>query len=454
MRQEPVVSGNSKIIVDSHTKGNDMRLRTICENIRKTEFYDFYALTYVYQSLKTSTGVDQEYKKEVTDTLRDLAGYIFDDHMNQLCQTIAGRILDLGHLNDYYKTKDKSLLRKGNLAVCPKYGIHLVLQDMPNSKKLHDPKTMAYFKHWPYKNPNEIAMLPIPQKGKFINELVRFRDGHATSFTNVGGTWEKLATSFTQLAETNTNNLDAVILAIDQIYGLTHHNGQILDHFDERSWMEKALNTRTLTSPKNLLFHASPYIRELLTSANIGVPQHEPVSAISELAVMLARYDARVKLFGYSYRIVDKDTFELKLDMRICKQATRTLPVWVPITSWTEIQYDKWGADGPGFYATSHDYSKDKEAVVTIFGKVEGTNIILYDQNHKRIDNAQHHKPKYHFAPNHDQTLQTMGVIRLSKPISDIVEILVANIECFASVANIAWQPIKGNPNPPRSKRP
>ena len=404
-----------------------MKLHMICENIRKTDFYDFYALAYVYQDLKTSTGIDQAYKKEVEQALRETAGYVFNDHINQLVRLLSWRLIDCGPDSDPDAGPDWPILGAGNQSVCKAFGLHITKASL-NGDYIRNTN-----KRWPFANDN-INKLTLSQKAKFIEELVRNRTD--TPETNElaarsGGAWEKLANNVIQLTKTNTNNLDALILAIDRIYGLTHHGGQILDHFDESGWLENALNTRTLTSPKNLLFHASPHIRELLTSASIGMPSHEAVSPLQELEVMLTRVDNHLKLFGYSYKNLDDTTFELKQKVRLAvKNQTRKQKEQEPIivTDWGCNFYHNWGKTG------RHDYTKDKEAISTLFGQVTAHNIKIYDMNRQEIAAIDMPKP-----------------VRSGENSMMSVANKLVRIPTFMQFGedDPAWRPIKGDPNPP-----
>ena len=399
-----------------------MKLRMICENIRKTEFYDFYALAYVYQELQTSTGVDPAYRKEVEYTLRDLAKYILTDHITQLTTHIAGRLLnDVDHQ-----------------AICDQYGIPIPDPDGLNTEQFKD----------------NIRKLSLTQQANFLREIASSRTQWQTG-AGMGGIWHKHAATVARLASTNINDTNALVLAIDYIYGMAHHGGQITDHMDESGWLESALNTRTLTSPRNLLFHASPHIRELLTSASIGVPKHEKVSLLQELEVILARLAKSNQLFDYSYEIgeeLNEFTFSLKL-----RRATKEPSVGraYKLESWKMADYYKWGE------LYNHDYSQDKECVQTIYGLLTGkrqagppptftSKILLFDKDGQKIS-----KKQASWDRELGEITTPQGPIRSTErfaktmpSVATVAHNLVDSAANYQETDEIDWHPIQGDPNP------
>ena len=382
-----------------------MKLRMICENIRKTEFYDFYALAYVYQDLKTSTGYDPAYKKEVEHTLRDLAEYIFTDHITQLTQLVSGRLLD-ANATDHQ-------------AIRGQYGIPAPDRDGLNEEQFKD----------------SIRKLSLAQQANFLRELTRCIT-HGQCSAAMDGIWHKHIATVIRLASTNTNNLDALIMAIDYIYSMAHHGGRILDHFDEKSWLEQALNTRTLTSPANLLFHASPHIRELLTSASIGIPKHESVSLLQEIEVALQRWSPR--LFGYSFQRgetpIDKDWFRFTLTCRLTpKHPNHHSALYgkpKQIYDRHMVNYHKWGDPPSVNHGFGYDYSQDKEGEIKIIGKVIGYKTIqLYWPNEEN-----------NVSPQKIISSEEEGAMQLAGDLIDAVQ--------YKEIEDIHWHPIQGDPNP------
>lgn len=329
-----------------------MRLRTIAENIKRSEFFDFYALVYVYQELDRLTGSDVDYRREVRQNLHFLAKYIFNDHMDQLATIISNRWMNEGRKgNDLYHDNP------GNLDIYRKYGIRLEVDD---DFGVHD-----------FVDDNDVHKLSVGQQAKLIGELIA--TGHH-GFT--GNRWEDLGRKFIELAKTNVENLNGLILTIDKIYGLMHHGGSILDYFDEHAWLEKALHSRALTSPKNLLYNASSQIRELLTSANIGIPRQERISLPQEIGVALRRVEQSWKLFGLNYKIIDDKTFKLGLTVRVAIPPNSNEAVIIGWPKWHG--YDKWGERG-------HDYDADEEFIVEVIGIVEDGTIMLYDMDENQV---------------------------------------------------------------------
>ena len=419
-----------------------MKLRMICENIRKTNFYDFYALAYVYQELQTSTGVDPTYKKEVEQALREVAEYVFNDHMNQIAMLIVGRLTDIEVGNG------------GNIFVFGDFGIPITRASMDNFDR-NNPK------NWPVVDCNDIYQLPLRQKGKFVSELLQYRtSSDVTAATN--GVWTQLASKFVQLTKTNTNDPNALILAIDKIYGMTHHGGQLLDHFDERDWLEAALNTRTLTSPKNLLFHASPHIRELLTSASIGVPRHEKVPLLQELGVMLTRVAKTMDLFDYSYEIGEDEIgeepseFTYSLKMRLAGNDTITKGKAVRLFSWKNYYYREWGE------LYNHDYSRDKECTQTINGVLTSRQqagspptfthkILLFDKDGQKISKKPNAWTREfgEITTPHGPIRSTLQFADTMPSVATMAQNLMDSAEHYQEINEMDWQPIQGDPNPP-----
>ena len=401
-----------------------MKLRMICENIRRTEFYDFYALAYVYQELQTSTGVDPAYKKEVEYTLRDLAEYILTDHISQLTIEVAGRLINNIDHQD----------------VCNQYRIPIPDKDGLNEEQFKD----------------SIRKLSLTQQAKFLREISSSRTQGQIA-AGMDGIWHKHATTVARLANTNTNDTNALVLAIDYIYGMTHHGGQITDHFDERDWLEAALNTRALTSPKNLLFHASSHIRELLTSASIGIPRHEKVPLLQELEVMLTRANQKADWFDYSYKIESFishetgekiDYFVFSLKMRLAMEEKKRKfgeSDKYQLISWNDYHYREWGE------LYNHDYSQDKECAQTIIGVLKTQKILLFDKNGQKISK----KPNtWHRELGEITTPQ--GPIRSTynspktPSVARIARDLIDSVLHYQEINEIDWQPIQGDPNPPQ----
>lgn len=319
-----------------------MKLRTIIENIDKTDFFDFYALVYVHQSLNNSI-VDPEYKEEVRKELLYIARYIYEDHMNQLSLILLNRWLSENNQQEYEDA-----------------GVRIGEEDFG---------TGFYI---PTINDKDVLRLSFKDRAKLLERVVSY--GHH-GFT--GETWEGLANKYVQLADTNPKNLSQLILAIDRIYGLVHHGGAITDYFDEHAWLESALNMKAISSPQNMIMRASNRVRELLTSAGVGVPALEDVTLAQELEIALNRLERSYKMFGQSLEPIDSDSFKLTLTFRIANSTNSPFQKPMPIGWGKMYHYYRW---------EGHDKSQDEEFDVTVYGSIDYDNIHIYHDGEKLVD--------------------------------------------------------------------
>jgi hypothetical protein len=194
-----------------------MKLRLIVEDISKQEFYDFYALLYSYSA------VSNIHKAEVGKALKYVADMIYDDHINQLLNIILDRIIDTKH--------------ESTISLLDQYGLHIT----------DDFEIIG------------LDNLSLQDKAALLKEIIVFKHHHG--FT--GDTWFGLASKILELAYAGTS-LDAKIRAIDHMYQMMHHGGQITDYMDESHWLEAALNYRDNANPQDMLARSSSWVRDLL----------------------------------------------------------------------------------------------------------------------------------------------------------------------------------------------
>jgi len=320
-----------------------MKLRIISEDIRKTDFFDFYALVHVYLDLKQNVA-NPEYLHEVEQELYHTARYIYNDQIDQLAEILAKRWIEDGDdvSDNLFNTYQK-------------HGIQL--------KRILEEPGMFIFKK------GDIRRMPRKHQISLIRELITDNQYPNAS---TGPTWTNIGRFFLDVAKPKTNN--QLIRAVDRIYGATHHSGVIADYFDEKDWLEKALNTRTVASPKNLIARTSTRIRELLTSASIGIPKYEEIDILNELTVALNRVARRLDLFDHEYQPIDKNHFKFSLTYRIISFPIEQRIMKIPIMS--ANYYDNLG---------DHDQSNDEEHVLTCLGTVENNDIIIQPTNNQNL---------------------------------------------------------------------
>jgi len=266
-----------------------MKLKQICEDIKKEDFYDFYALAYAAGEYRVRYTGSPEHQKLVQDNLKYIASIIFEDHMEQLATILINRWADSNpvstakisnnteqnKLDKFYGTvtttpsgleitkheENPPNTRPGNLHILDKYNVMQTIMGNGSVKM-----SKASIEH-----------LSLSQQAKLINDLMHApRNTQYNSVTNIpergGGRWTELTKLFSDLSRTNINDTNKLVLAIDRIYGAIHHGGSITDYFDEKAWIGKALDTRAAAEPREILSLTSHNIKDLLTSGSIGIP--------------------------------------------------------------------------------------------------------------------------------------------------------------------------------------
>lgn len=224
-----------------------MRLRTIVENISRSDFFDFYALLYAYQD---HNHLDH---KQITTELSFVVTNIVKDHLNQFADILLNRVPDPDHPE--------------TMEVLRQYGIEI------NSETY---QTMG------------IENLSLKDKAQILSQVLVF--DHKHGFT--GKTWFGLTKTFLQLIQA-PQNLDSQILVVDKIYNLLHHGGQITDYMDEKDWIEDALNYRDNANPAQIFAKASSRVRAVIGRASYSGMERSPVGDIPKLHTALRRVAER-----------------------------------------------------------------------------------------------------------------------------------------------------------------
>ncbi len=225
-----------------------MKLRLIAENIDKREFFDFYALLHAHQE-KTNPN-----HAEIEQRLKFIAGHILQDHLTQLGRMLMNRLVDPKH------EETKAIL-----------GAHPQLQYDPQAHRLRG-----------------VESLSVPEMAGVIAQVAALKHEHG--FT--GKTWRGLGQTFVELAGTPPG-LKSQIMAVDKLYNLLHHGGQITDYMDESDWLEDALNHRDNANPAQISAMASANVRALVgRSAFIGM-KRAPVNDLEKLNTALHRLSDR-----------------------------------------------------------------------------------------------------------------------------------------------------------------
>lgn len=270
-----------------------MKLRLITEDIARSEFFDFYALQYAYTTLND---ID---KPEIRRALEYVTNHIFNDHIDQLSLIALNRIADFEHPE--------------TAEILARNGIDII--------------DYAYI---------GIDDIPAQQRIRMLEEILPF--GHIFRFT--GKTWFQLGRDIIKLAHTPPN-LSARILAIDKIYNLLHHGGQLSDYMDESNWLEDALNIRDNANPPYLLSQTSRWVRELIGSALRHTGTASQITELQKLHTALrraAKDGVSIKFTGdkllVSVRVTAIDPLDYESGM------TRSYAWGDELTEWQRLMID------------------------------------------------------------------------------------------------------------------
>jgi hypothetical protein len=153
-----------------------------------------------------------------------VSNHILKDHLLQISNILFNRLIDMSH--------------QPSAQLMGAYGIIV-------DQATHQVKV-----------PDELS---INDRAGIISKIVGFNHHHG--FT--GSTWNGLGAEFVKLCRT-PDNLNQRILAIDKIYNLLHHGGQLTDYMDESDWIEDALNFRDNANPAQIFSQASPDVRAII----------------------------------------------------------------------------------------------------------------------------------------------------------------------------------------------
>ena len=199
-----------------------MRLSVLNENISRSEFFDLYTLLTASQLHL----IPPENIQSANDQLYWLAQTIIRDHADQIAKIVMERISD----------PEQEIVQNAMRL----YGLY-----DDDSYRIHG-----------------IDKLSLEDKIDYINLI---KDYQPFGFT--GDTWRHLA-YFIANFRMPTGITDTV-LAIDKIYNLLHHGGQIIDYMDESNWLEDALNYRDNSTLQQLARYASSNTRNIVGRGNL-----------------------------------------------------------------------------------------------------------------------------------------------------------------------------------------
>jgi len=236
-----------------------MRLSILSENIRPRDFFDLYSLIYARQDINQDPGR----KAEIDRRLTEVVNFIFTDHMNQLKRIIVNRLIP-------DEVGDKQVMgiykRNGATFVSDEY-------DQP-----------------------KVSNLDQIDVNNLLSDLIRYGQevgGAISYFTSSNGRWMNLAKAYIELTHTPPS-LNSRIMAIDKMYSMLHHNGAVTDYFDERRWIEDALNIRANAGPAGLLQRASDDVKQLAGHASYGMAER----AVPNLQKLLTTFERMARSSG------------------------------------------------------------------------------------------------------------------------------------------------------------
>jgi hypothetical protein len=259
-----------------------MRLRTITEDITKREFFDFYALEQAYNRYPDN--------KVIKQYLEFYADVILKDHLGQFVDVLVDRLTDVNQPDVVRWMKQLGL----------GFGDRTNRYQMTGIDKLSIGQKIGYIRSITGLNSTS------PSKPVFLG-------GHW--FT--GGVWNQFGKDFLNVYDSAQRRLPlkSKILAIDKLYNMVHHSGQVTDHMDEVQWIEDALNIRDNATPAQIFALASSNVRAAISRNEYSVGKEPEVSDIRKLYTALRRYAKSFSgiTFGYSN---DKITIQAELPNR------------------------------------------------------------------------------------------------------------------------------------------
>lgn len=211
---------------------------TINEEISQKDFFDFYALVNAFDEPHFPVQ-DPKVREEIEIHLKDIANYIYNDHMKQLASYIIDKF------GDRRKKYVRNILKYEGDTIAAAAEI-----------------IKYYFRT---RDPNEYASMPTNTTPDMLDILPK---------------------QYLKLVQAQT--LREKILAIDKIHNMRHMGGRVSDYFEE-PWLKDALNIRVSAQMPEILNRASGTVRELLTSAQYGIIGKTQVSEAEKLVTAIIR---------------------------------------------------------------------------------------------------------------------------------------------------------------------
>lgn len=249
----------------------------ICEDIGKTDFFDFYALLYAYQDR------NHPEHEQITRELKFLTDLIFRDHINQLFAIVINRITDYEHKDMVNIMSDYGIRFNEDVRTAIEQGTEI-------------PPDNDWWRG--------LELLPLNDKASLLSELSSLRHNYGTT----DETWNvELSNSLIDIANYG-GSLNSQIAAIDKMYNLLHHGGFVIDYMDEVKWLEDALHYRDNANPAQILSQASSRIRALIGRSSYHDMDRSQVDDLKILSTAIRRY-CQQSYFGVDIRYHDDDMY-------------------------------------------------------------------------------------------------------------------------------------------------
>lgn len=214
-----------------------MKLNFLNEEISQKEFFNFYALAAAIKG-----GYIDENEKEIEHLLEFYADTLWDDQFNQFIDIVLNRF-----------SSDDDVIE--------------------------DPKTGEIINKLPLND------MSFQEKQKLLKKRIESFDFESSWFT--GKTWANLANYILSISRPQTTK--GKVLQLDKLYGTMHHGGLIADYFDEKEWLEQALNFRANSNMNQLLRKVSDDVKDLLKSAQYGIDTGSQVTYWDKLLTTINR---------------------------------------------------------------------------------------------------------------------------------------------------------------------